>query len=248
MVGLAYHAGVLRALEEIGGFRPADADLVVGTSAGSVVGAYLRSGWTTDDFWQLALGTHAELEALSGDGPGAARRALLARNFQNPFDLGRRMMGSAFVMGRSALRLPGPRLPRFVQRAFPAGVFAMDEGRRRFANELPDQWPDRDLWLCAVDLFRGRRVVLGRGHRAATTSLRQDVLASCAIPGVFPPVRMGPLTLVDGGASSTTNLDLAAGAGCDLIVGSVPMAFDPLDPPGRMAQLSRRIATRAVAS
>ena len=65
------------------------------------------------------------------------------------------MMGSAFVMGRSALRLPGPRLPRFVQRAFPAGVFAMDEGRRRFANELPDQWPDRDLWLCAVDLISG---------------------------------------------------------------------------------------------
>src|SRR5438045_9591837 len=69
MVGLAYHAGVLRALEEVGGFRPADADLIVGTSAGSVVGAYLRSGWTTEDFWQLAMGTHPRLEPLGGDKP-----------------------------------------------------------------------------------------------------------------------------------------------------------------------------------
>src|SRR2546430_1216023 len=65
-VGMAYHAGVLRALREVGGFAAEDADLVVGTSAGSVVGAYLRSGWTTEDFWHLALGTHAELEALTG--------------------------------------------------------------------------------------------------------------------------------------------------------------------------------------
>src|SRR3954452_22290698 len=79
MVGLAYHAGVLRALEELGGFRPADADLIVGTSAGSVAGAYLRSGWSTEDFWQLALGTHPELEGLTGGGPNG--HAILTPNF-----------------------------------------------------------------------------------------------------------------------------------------------------------------------
>src|SRR5438874_8165099 len=122
-VGMAYHAGVLRALREVGGFAAEDADLVVGTSAGSVVGAYLRSGWTTEDFWHLALGTHAELESLTGSGPG--RHAILTPNFANPFDLWRRVMGSAFVVGRSVVRLPGPRLPSFLQRAFPAGAFAM---------------------------------------------------------------------------------------------------------------------------
>src|SRR5688572_27660471 len=95
-VGIAYHAGVLHALEEVGGWAADDADLMVGTSAGSVVGAYLRSGWTTDDLWQLALGTHAELGSLTGLGPD--RRGILTPNFRGPFDLWRRVMGSAFVV------------------------------------------------------------------------------------------------------------------------------------------------------
>src|SRR4051794_14882773 len=45
MVGLAYNAGALHALHELGGVDVAGADLIVGTSAGSVVAAYLRSGW-----------------------------------------------------------------------------------------------------------------------------------------------------------------------------------------------------------
>ena len=45
---MAYHAGVLRALEEVGGFRPDDADLVIGTSAGSMVGAMVRSSYHAD--------------------------------------------------------------------------------------------------------------------------------------------------------------------------------------------------------
>jgi predicted acylesterase/phospholipase RssA len=55
-VGLAYHAGVLRALEHAG-VVPDDADLIVGTSAGSVAGAYMRSGWSTEELWQIALGS-----------------------------------------------------------------------------------------------------------------------------------------------------------------------------------------------
>src|SRR3954452_5666027 len=126
MVGLAYHAGVLRALEELGGFRPADADLIVGTSAGSVAGAYLRSGWSTEDFWQLAQGTHPALEALGGN--GVDRRGVMAPAFRGPFDLWRRTMGSTFVLTRSLLRVPAPRVPRALQAAFPAGMFAMLHG------------------------------------------------------------------------------------------------------------------------
>jgi NTE family protein len=55
-VGLAWHAGVLRALEQVGGVVPDDADLIVGTSAGSVAAAYMRSGWSTEELWQVALG------------------------------------------------------------------------------------------------------------------------------------------------------------------------------------------------
>jgi len=78
MVGLAYHAGALRALEQEGGFDPTGADLIIGTSAGSVIGAYLRSGWTTTDFWELALGMHPilnNLERLGGLGEAASGEA-----------------------------------------------------------------------------------------------------------------------------------------------------------------------------
>src|SRR4051794_41834508 len=101
MVGLAYHAGVLRALEEIGGFRPADADLIVGTSAGSVVGAYLRSGWSTEDFWQLAMGTHPSLEPLGGESP--APRGIFLPRVPPPLRLLRPGGGAGGVGGARVL-------------------------------------------------------------------------------------------------------------------------------------------------
>ena len=56
-VGLAWHAGVLRALEHAG-IVPDAADVIIGTSAGSVAAAYMRSGWTTEELWQVALGKY----------------------------------------------------------------------------------------------------------------------------------------------------------------------------------------------
>ena len=300
-VGLAYHAGVLRALEEVAGVVPNDASLIVGTSAGAVMGAYLRTGWTTEDFWQLALGTHSSLDGLTDDEVAARSRRIMEPAWRDPVTLVRRSIGSAYVAGRSfvrpmppfvrlpsavplsSLRLPfappGPvRLPSvhlpFVRvpslrvpslrmpwmpvlpsvpvpavlgRLFPGGLFTMTEGRRRFAEELPSEWPERPLWLCAYDIDRGRRVVLGRPGRAPLATLPEAVTASCAIPGIYDPVRVGRLTLVDGGAWSTSNLDLASKAGCELIVGIVPMAFDTARPlPAALTQLVRRVPARMV--
>jgi NTE family protein len=249
---MAYHAGVLHALQEVGGFDPATADLVVGTSAGSVVAAYLRTGRTPTDFWLLALDQHPELEGLGGQdlaGEGLGRRGdIMVRNFRNPIELSRRAVGSGFVLARSAVRMPAPRIPRRLQSLFPAGLFAMVAGHRRFAEELPETWPERELWLAAVDITTGRRVVLGRGNPAGRPSLRQAVLASCAIPGVYPPVRIGHHVLVDGGAGSSTNLDLASRAGCDVVICIAPMAYDPARSPSRMQQLVRRIPARSLKS
>ena len=239
IVGMSYHAGVLRALEVEGGVPVAAADLIVGTSAGSVVGAYLRTGWTTEDFWLLALGTHPRLE------PIAARRGsegVMVPNFTSALDFMRRGLGSAYVMSRSVMRVP-LRVPGPLRAAFPGGMFNMEEGRRRFAEELPSEWPAQPLWLCAVDIVSGRRIVLGR-KGSPPAPLSTAVLASCAIPGVYQPVKVGSMTLVDGGAHSTTNLDLAAKADCDLIIGVAPMAFDTVRAPDPMRQLVRRIPAR----
>ncbi|GAC1313814.1 MAG: patatin-like phospholipase family protein [Acidimicrobiales bacterium] len=245
-VGMSYHAGILRALDVVGGFRPDDADLVVGTSAGSVVGAYLRSGWTTEDFWQLSLGTHPSLAGLSHEEIDAQRSEMFTPVFRSGPELVRRMMGSAFVLGRSVVRMPVPVAPRWLSQLFPGGLFDMTEGKRRFADEIPDAWPDKPLWLCAVDITSGRRIVLGRPGAPAAT-LAQGVTASCAIPGFYQPVKVGGRTLVDGGAHSTTNLDLAAKGNYDLIIGVAPMAFDPLSAPNPIEQLVRRVASRQLA-
>jgi len=238
VVGLAYHAGVLRALEEEGGVRLASADLVVGTSAGAAIAAYLRSGWSTADFWNEAVDSGTEQR----DG----WRGILAPNFASPVEFVQRGLGSAYVLSRSVLRVPTPEVPGVLRRVFPGGLFAMAEGSERLDAELPAAWPAAPLWLCAVDIHSGRRVVLGREDEVRI-DLPRAVEASCAIPGIFPPVRVGDHVLVDGGAHSTTNLDLAGRAGCDLIIGVAPLAYDPAGPPGPLIQLARRRPARALA-
>lgn len=236
VVGLAYHAGVLHALEEEGGIKLASADLVVGTSAGAAIAAYLRSGWSTADLWDEALATGDDEQGW---------RQILAANFSSPLELVQRGVGSAYVMSRSVLRVPLPGAPAFLRRAFPGGLFALGEGRERLEAELPATWPSRPLWLCAVDIVSGRRVVIGRGPEP-NIGLARAVQASCAIPGIFPPVRVDHQVLVDGGAHSTTNLDLAVSAGCELIIGVAPMAYDPSSAPGRLVQLARRVPARTL--
>ena len=251
VAGMNYHAGVLHALTEVGGLDPASADLVVGTSAGSVMGALLRSGWTANDCWEFALGIHPDVITLEDDEVERRARAVFAPRFTNPLDLARRAVGSSYVIGRSLVRTPmppvHPAVARELAKRFPGGLFSTAEAESRFAEILPAEWPSKPLWLVSVDIGSGRRVVLGR-RGSPEVSLHDGVLASCAIPGVYSPVRAGSLTLVDGGAHSTTNLDLAVRAGCEIVIGVAPMAYDPSSPPGSLVQLERRRATRSLAT
>jgi NTE family protein len=79
------------------------------------------------------------------------------------------------------------------------------------------------MWICAVHLDQGRRVVFGRGD-APVTTVPDAVAASCAIPGFFQPVTIGGARYVDGGAHSPTNLDVLAGESLDLVIVSSPMS------------------------
>ena len=65
--GHAFHVGVLSALEEATGWDPRTADVIVGTSAGAVIGALLRGGMSPRDLAARALG-----ETLSPEGAGIA--------------------------------------------------------------------------------------------------------------------------------------------------------------------------------
>lgn len=234
----------MRALEVEAGFSPDHAEVIVGTSAGSVIGAYLRTGMTTRDMWLLALGQHPMRDAF---GRSAEREPdLFQPTWNNPVDIVRHLIGSAYVLARAISPFP-LQPPGFLKAIFPGGMFTLEEGRRRFAEELPNEWPEKALWLTTVDIVTGRRVVLGR-EGAPPVDLPRAVLASAAIPGIYQPVQVGRRSLIDGGAHSTSNLDLAVQAGVDRIIGVVPLAFDTALPPGPLGQIVRRIPARMLSA
>jgi NTE family protein len=245
VVGMSYHAGVLHALAAEGGLDPGAADLIVGTSAGSVIGTLLRSGWSAEDCWRFALEEHPVITDLDEAERARRKASTFTTRPESNSQRARRAVGSAYVATRSMVKAPLPRVPGFVARRFPAGVFDNHDLRGQLAEVVPHEWPDDPLWLVAVDVLTGRRVVL-RKSGATGATLQQAVLSSCAIPGIFPPVKVGRRVLVDGGAHSSTHLDLAASWGCDVILGVVPMAFDPTSAPGAVSQLVRRNAARDV--
>lgn len=245
-VGLAYHAGVLKALESVGGVEAADADLLIGTSAGSAASAYLRSGYTSDDLWRMALGTHETLAGLTDTDLDDRRRALFTRNWRSPVDLMRLGIGTSYALLRMAGLAPGLPLPQSVKHQFPAGLFTMASAEDELAEQLATQWPAKPVWLCAFDLVRRERVVIGNGT-PSSLNLPRAVLASCAIPGMYRPVRDGRRILVDGGVTSTTNLDLAARQPSGLVIVVAPMAYETAEWQRPADQLTRRLAARALA-
>jgi NTE family protein len=227
LVGMAYHAGVLKALDEWG-LDVSDADVIVGTSAGSVIGSYLASGWEMGDFYAYAQGEHPDAES----DPDEQRREvgrLFTPLSQTRAERVRRSIGSMFAAAASRGYLrpitAGGRIPASVLRhAFPSGLYSTTESRIRFSHDLPEEWPRPGLYVCTVDVYTGDRVAFGHPG-APPATLPEAVLASTAIPGVFPPVRIGDRQYVDGGVASATSLDLATDHGCDAILCVAPLGY-----------------------
>ena len=220
VTGLAYHAAALAALEHDLGWDPRTADVVVGTSAGSVVGALLRRGIPASDLSAVAVGG----ETLAS--PAALTRALRDRPEFPPVSL-RSVLG----------RLPRPPsralLEAWVRRPWrvdpvtalasvvPDGKLDLVEHAAALDELLGSRWPDDELWVCTVRQGDLRRVVMGRD---ASAPLASAVAASCAIPGYFRPVRIGAESYIDGGVRSPTNADVLRRADIDLAVIISPMS------------------------
>jgi NTE family protein len=228
---MGYHAGALKALDEWG-VDVVGSDVIVGTSAGSILGSYMASGWTPADFFEYAHGRHRDSVA-SSDARQEEVRRIFTPLWTTPLDRIRRGVGSVFaaVSSRGLYRagargrLPLPQL----RHAFPSGMYSSDDTRERFERDLPQEWPRDGLYICTVDLYSGKRVAFG-SPEAAPVSLPQAVLASTAIPGVFPPVRIGGRQYVDGGVFSATSLDLATEAGCESIICIAPLGYRKEEP------------------
>jgi NTE family protein len=223
VVGQAYHSGVLAALEHDYGWDPRTADLIVGTSAGSITGSLLRSGVPA-----------SELAAWTVKAPLTAEGRLLHEMFGTeipefapfrPVDLLRRLPTlPAREMIEHAIVRPWHFRPLAAALALLApGRFDIVQQLARLGEVEGGAWPRKELWICAVRRRDGRRVVFGSAE-APEAPLHLAVAASCAVPGYFAPVRIGEHVYVDGGAHSPTNADLLLKSDLDLVIMVSPMS------------------------
>jgi NTE family protein len=130
--------------------------------------------------------------------------------------------------GLRALRDPRRHRLGAVAAAFaPRGQMSTRPLREIVQRVAPSGWaPHPALWIVATDCTTGRRVVFGRDD-APEADLSAAVAASCAVPGIYRPVRIGDRMYVDGGAWSPSNLDCVARADLDLVVCLNPLSATP---------------------
>jgi NTE family protein len=247
VVGQAYHAGVLAVLEHDCGWDPRSADVIVGTSAGSITGTLLRAGVPASELaaWAVRAPLSAEgqllHDILGSEWPEFEPFRLLS--------LLRRPDLPGWEMLQHVVRRP------LSFRPLVAALSLLAPGRLDIASRLAvlaevegQSWPERDLWICAVRRRDGRRVVFGRPG-TPEVPLHLAIAASCAIPGYFAPVAIGDHTYVDGGAHSPTNAAVLRERDLDLVIVVSPMSGPaglPMDLYGASRWHAARVARSEV--
>src|SRR5271168_4052688 len=216
VVGQAYQAGVLSALQRATDWDPRQATIIVGTSAGSVTGAALRVGVPATDLAASLYGVPA-----SRRGAAILRRILPADveplptpsfgSFLRPWNL-----PSTALISRAVRRPLAFRPDVAAMTLLPRGRIDISERARGLDEHMGSRWPD-GLRICTVRRSDGARVVFGRPG-APPARLAPAVLASCAIPGYFRPVVIDGVEYVDGGVHSVTNADVLRSEGLDLVL------------------------------
>jgi len=201
ITGIGWETGLLHGLYERG-IDLTGAEVIIGTSAGSVVGAQLATGGDTAALYARQL--------LPPD-PTTERPAELDLR-----EFARLLGGQALPNGP----IPQEARARLGQAALAATTAPEEERLATFRARLPiHDWPMRALRITTVDAEDGR---FGVWDRDAGVPLIQAVASSCAVPLVYPPTSIGARRYIDGGIRSGTNADLAQGY--PLVIILAPMA------------------------
>jgi NTE family protein len=218
VTGVAWELGVIAGLADTG-IDLTDADVVIGTSAGSVVAAQLTAGIDPEKLYAAQL-------VDAGDEIAARISATTMLKWAVAF-LGRRdpQQGRA-RLGRMAL----------AARTIPEA-----ERRKVIEARLPvHEWPERRMLVTAVDAETGEFTVFSRD---SGVSLVDAVGASCAVPGVWPPVTINGRRYLDGGVRSAANLDLADGYDRVVVLAPITAGTGPIPSVAtQAAQLSAAVA------
>jgi NTE family protein len=235
VLGAAWMIGALSALTDVYAWDPRKADIIVGTSAGSVVGAMLACGIGVETLLNNQRGIVAPGDPEIGFDPDTAAGGTLPPRPQL-------RIGSASLLRKSVLHPRKMPVLAALSGLAPRGRGTLDAISDLVHQVNPDDtWPEQpEAWMMAMDYDSGKRVAFG-SPAAPKASLAEAVMASCSIPGWFAPVEVGGRSYVDGGTLSPTSLDLLAGRGLDEVIVLAPMiSFDYDEPSTVVARMERR--------
>lgn len=223
VAGIAWETGILLGFAEAGIDLTA-ADRVIGTSAGSAVGAQIATGVPLTELYDRQLAPPPPVATSP-------------------------QVDMAAMINEFAAILMGPAIGLERLKAIGAYALAAETGpeakrREEIAARLPIQeWPSRDLEITAVDANSGEFRVFTPAD-AGEVELVDAVAASCAVPGVRPPVTIGSSRYIDGGVRSMANHDLALGA--DIVVVIAPFAELPTHDPELLSRREQLAASATI--
>ena len=210
-VGVGWEVGLAAGLAAEGvDLRRADA--VIGTSAGSITGAYLAGG---TDATELAAQV-PDLFAANTAGSGVDQVDVTAMAALMDLLIG--------VLADTDKGTRQERLAQVGQAALQADTISEDAYVGALAGALGDQpWPD-GFRCTAVDTATGAFKVWDQD---AGVPLERAVASSCSVPGIYPPVTIDGARYTDGGSRSPLNADLAAGHDIVVVVSVMPFSLPP---------------------
>jgi NTE family protein len=228
VLGAAWMTGALAGLAGRLPCAAADVDLIVGTSAGSVLAAALRCRAPFEEMvaWQR------------GQATGLLRESAALAAHDGPLPPLPRWGFGSVPLAWAALITPH-RVPPWVAasawlphgRGQHAALRSLVTGLQVASGGTPSSWwADGRTWIAALDYDSGQRVLFGRDG-APAASLPDAVVASCSIPGWYAPAVIGGRRYVDGGVRSMTSLDVLGGTDVQDIYVLAPMASTEPDHP-----------------
>ncbi|HJL16176.1 MAG TPA: patatin-like phospholipase family protein [Sandaracinaceae bacterium LLY-WYZ-13_1] len=164
-------------------------DIFVGASAGAIAGAFLSQGTTADEMIDWMRPSWRRHDPA---------RALKGRYFLGP-PTGAQVRSAGWLT---------------------SGLFSIDRFERFLARRLPTndfRDLDRPLLVTAADVDGRGRVVFGPGYRERVP-ISQAVAASCCVPILFRPYKIGDRYYIDGEVVKTLSIDVAVEAGADVVI------------------------------
>lgn len=202
-IGLALGGGGARGLTHIGVLKVFEQEkipihIISGTSIGSLVGGAYASGMSPEEL-------HKKFQAYieSSEFQSSAIHAISSSYGREEGSLTQKIQ--SFLKNQFYL----------IQMLLKPGILSATDFRSMIDFFIPDiKIEDTHVLFRAVatDLISGEKIVFSKG------SLRQAIMASCAVPGAIEPLRAEDQLLADGGVISLIPVSVAIEAGANIVI------------------------------